>query len=305
MNVRQHWQIWQFCDGKAGHENQSRGLIEALVRLQPMATTVLSPLPFAKALAGLIYGDSCDWRDLPNPDLLVGAGHRTHLSLLAARRARGGKAVVLMRPSLPLRLFDLCLIPEHDAPPLRPNVLATRGVLNRIQLSPTLASDQGLFLVGGPSTHFGWDNSTLYQQIAILVATTPTIRWTLTTSRRTPSSFLEGLPTIFDHKLTVVPVTQTSPDWLPEQLAQARYTWVTADSVSMVYEALTAGTTVGVLELPQQCPSRVSRGLDRLATESWVTFFSDWQRNQQLCQPDQLFNEAERCARWIVERWLV
>ena len=75
---------------------------------------------------------------LPTPDLLLGAGHHTHLSLLAARRIRGGKVVVLMRPSLPPGLFDLCLIPEHDAPPARPNVLATRGALNRIQPAATL-----------------------------------------------------------------------------------------------------------------------------------------------------------------------
>jgi uncharacterized protein len=102
----------------------------------------------------------------------------------------------------------------------------------------------------------------------------------------------------------VVPVAETGPDWLPAQLARAGQVWVTADSVSMVYEALTAGAAVGVLETPRQRPSRVSRGLERLAVESWVTPFADWRPGRTLHRPPGIFNEAERCARWIVERWL-
>jgi mitochondrial fission protein ELM1 len=54
-----------------------------------------------------------------------------------------------------------------------------------------------------------------------------------------------------DGALTIVPFAATSPDWLPTQLARADQAWVTADSVSMVYEALTAGAAVGVLDVPR------------------------------------------------------
>jgi mitochondrial fission protein ELM1 len=295
--------VWRFSDGKAGHDHQSRGLVEALARLRSVEIVSLEPLPPFTALRGLLLGRWPDWNELPAPDLVLGAGHRTHLSLLAARRIRGGKAVVLMRPSLPLGLFDLCLIPEHDAPPSRPNVLATRGALNRIQPSSTRDAQQGLILIGGPSTHFGWDDAALRQHITAIVAADPTIHWTLTTSRRTPPDFLGGLSSMTDPRLTVMPVTATGPDWLPAQLARAGQAWVTADSVSMVYEALTAGAAVGVLEVPQQRPSRVSRGLDRLAADGWVTLFTGWERDRQLHRVTRPFNEAERCARWIVERW--
>lgn len=295
--------IWRFSDGKAGHDNQSRGLSEALARLRPAEAITLSPLSFTTAIIGLSRGDLDDWRDLPAPDLLLGAGHGTHLSLLAARRSRGGRAVVLMRPSLPLGLFDLCLAPEHDTPPVRPNVLATRGVLNRIQPSATLEPDRGLLLIGGPSRHFGWDDGGLHRQIAVILATDPAIRWTLTTSRRTPVSFLTAFAAGSEPHLTVIPVTETGPDWLPAQLAQAGRVWVSADSVSMVYEALTAGAAVGVLEVPQKRPSHVSRGLQQLAADGWVTLFADWDRDRRLPRPGYPFNEAERCARWMVERW--
>ena len=71
----------------------------------------------------------------------------------------------------------------------------------------------------------------------------------------------------------------------------------------MVYEALTAGAAVGILELPWKQSGRVSQGLERLAVEGWVTPFADWRVDRRLRRPDRPFNEAERCARWIVERW--
>jgi mitochondrial fission protein ELM1 len=295
--------VWRFSDGKAGHDNQTRGLAEALAHLRPVETCTLNPLPPAAALQGWLLGRLPSWNGLPAPGLLLGAGHRTHLSLLAARRTRGGKVVVLMRPSLPLSLFDLCLIPEHDAPPTRANVLATRGALNRIQPSAAQDPRQGLLLIGGPSEHFGWDDVALRQSIAALVAADPAMQWTLTTSRRTPPGFLEGLSGLTDARLTVVPVAATGPDWLPAQLAQAAQAWVTADSVSMVYEGLTSGAAVGILDVPRKRASRISRGLDRLAAEGWVTSFADWRQRRHLPRPPGVFNEAERCARWIVERW--
>lgn len=296
--------VWRFGDGKAGHDNQSRGLVEALNRLRQIETVALNPLPVSGALAVLLLSrPPAAWQSLPAPDLLVGAGHRTHLSLLAARRVRGGKAVVLMRPSLPLGLFDLCVIPEHDSPPIRSNVLVTRGALNRIRPSRALEPDRGLLLIGGPSEHFGWNDVDLHRQIAAVLAATPGIRWTLTTSRRTPATFLSSLTPESHGTLTVVPVAATDPDWLPAQLARAGQAWVTADSVSMVYEALTAGAAVGVLDVPRQHSSRVSRGLENLVAEGWITPFADWRQTLRLHRLPGLFNEAERCAQWIVERW--
>ncbi len=294
--------IWRFSDGKAGHDNQSRGLIDAISRLRTVEAVETQPLASRSAVVAGWRGAPA-WRALPEPNLLVGAGHRTHLSLLAARRLRGGKAVVLMRPSLPLRWFDLCLIPEHDSPPLRPDVLATRGALNRIRPSDALEPERGLLLIGGPSAHFGWDDATLYHQIAEVLAATPAIRWTLTTSRRTPPGFLAGLTLRSEARLSVVPVAETGPDWLPAQLARAGQAWVTADSVSMVYEALTAGAAVGVWEVPVKKPNRIGRGLERLAAQGWITPYRDWRRGGRLTRPFGAFNEAERCARWIVERW--
>ena len=294
--------IWRFSDGKAGHNHQSQGLTEALGRLRQVEVVEPSLLSTASALRALVVCPIA-WRALPPPDLLIGAGHRTHFSLLAARHHRGGKSVVLMRPSLPLGVFDLCLIPEHDTPPVRANVLSTRGALNHIPNSTTLEPKQGLFLIGGPSAHFGWNDDALQAQIVAVLSADPTMCWTLTTSRRTPDSFLAHYRDQADTRLTVVPVEATGSDWLPAQLARAGQVWVSADSVSMIYEALTAGAAVGVLDVPRIRSTRISRGLDNLASAGWVTPFAAWQRQPHLKRPSGAFNEAERCAHWIVEQW--
>lgn len=295
--------VWRFSDGKPGHDNQSLGLVEALERIMSLESHTLPPLSTPRALTCLLTGRFPSADDLPSPDLILGAGHRTHLSLLAARRVRGGKAIILMKPSLPLVWFDLCLIPEHDDPPTRGNVVTTRGALNRIHPSASHDANYGLFLIGGPSIHFGWDDLALLSQISAIMKAHIDVSWTLTTSRRTPESFMESLSDLSLSNLTVVPFTKTRANWLPAQLSRASQVWVSADSVSMVYETLTAGAGVGILEVPRHMDSRVARGLSNLVHDGLVTPFSAWQRGRQLQALPQPIDEAARCAEEIQQRW--
>ena len=298
--------IWRFIDGKPGHENQSAGLVQALSERLPVE---VHELPAAGRLASVRYWASGRFppgEGRPSPDLILGAGHATHLPMLAARRARGGRVAVMMKPSLPLRCFDLCLVPRHDAPPASDHVLVTEGVLNRMRPAAEREADLGLVLIGGPSKHHGWDQAGLLAAIGELLVREPQRHWRLTTSRRTPPSWLSALAPLVEQaagRLEVLPCAQTGPDWLPAQLARAAVAWVTADSVSMVYEALTAGAAVGILPLPEQRPGRVSRGLHQLIEERRVVDFTAWQQGAGYPVP-RPFNEAQRCAHWILERWL-
>ena len=79
--------------------------------------------------------------------------------MLNARRVRGGKVVVLMKPSLPAAWFDLCVIPAHDRPRRADNILVTRGVLNRVRHDGCKDARAGLILVGGPSAHVTWSGA--------------------------------------------------------------------------------------------------------------------------------------------------
>jgi mitochondrial fission protein ELM1 len=235
------------------------------------------------------------------PDLLIGAGHATHLTLLALRRLYRVPAIVLMKPSIPMGFFDLCLVPEHDQPPKRPNIIATHGALNRMQPGDKLPGS-GVILIGGPSRHYRWDEATVLAQIKALLNADHR-DWLIGSSRRTPAGTEQALAALAGERF--VPAAETGPDWLPQQLARAEVCWVTQDSASMVYEALTAGCKVGVLTLNEQADNRISRGVDALREQGVVTGSPDWSMSG-LAVAGAVFNEAERCAEAVLERgWLV
>jgi len=296
--------VWAFTDGKAGHENQTRGLIAALEQHASLDIRWIKVPAYASVLTSLMTRRFLPGADLPPPDLLIGAGHRTHLPLLAARRSRGGKAIVLMKPSLPRVWFDLCVIPEHDNI-TGAKVFATRGALNPVK--PGKKNPRaGLILIGGPSRHHGWREKDLLLQIEAILQREPKTSWTLTTSRRTPPSTTARVTALKVKNLKVVPVRETGPGWLPEQLASASFAWVTEDSVSMVYEALTAGCATGLLAVPSRLRGsrKLRRGVEALTRDALATPFAEWERGKPLKVPNPPFNEATRVASWIVEQWL-
>lgn len=292
--------IWVISDGKPGHVNQSLGLAEALLRASPGSIHIVPALPGWRASLIWLFKHPA-YKTLPAPDLIVGAGHATHLSLLAARRARGGRTVVVMKPSLPRAWFDLCIVPEHDGVAADAHTFISQGALNRIRVSNTQDPHEGLILIGGHSTHFAWDSAAIELQIKSILARFPNMHWTLGDSRRTPADFLAQLPA--HTRLNVVAHTATSPDWLPAQLARCGTVWVTPDSASMVYEALSAGATVGVFDLPVNPRSRVGWAIARLADAQRVTRFISWCANDALHPNLHPLAEADRCALWILA-WL-
>jgi hypothetical protein len=297
--------IWRITDGKPGHEKQTLGLAHALLRNRAGECFDMPAPSRGASLLHWIQGRFPAGNGLPEPDILLAAGHATHFALLAARRARGGKAVLLMKPSLPLAWFDLCVIPEHDNPPDRKNVIVTRGVLNDVQTGSTAQSDQGLILIGGISSHYVWDNADVASAVVSIVRATPKIVWQLTTSRRTPASFLATLPQPLPANLSLKPHTATDPGWLEQALSHASQVWVSEDSVSMIYEALTAGAGVGLIRLQMSSGklghSRVKRGVEQLVAEAWVTPFERWQAGQTLPRSAQPFIEANRVADAILD----
>ena len=71
----------------------------------------------------------------------------------------------------------------------------------------------------------------------------------------------------------------------------------------MLYEALTAGCRVGLLRLPRSRAGRVARGVERLLAEGWIMSYEGWQAGVCPAPPTGVFDEAGRCAHWILDRW--
>jgi uncharacterized protein len=295
--------IWRFTDGKPGHEKQTLGLAQALLRARPgICHDVPAPGP-ATAIGCWLRGRFPTGQPLPAPDFLIGAGHATHFAMLAARRAHGGKAVVLMNPSLPLAWFDACVIPMHDRPPRRSNLLAISGVLNAVRPAAALSPTAGLMLIGGVSAHFRWNDAGVAASVRRIADATPHIEWKLTTSRRTPAEFMTALKQRLPANLSLYPHDETGPGWLEQALSLAGQVWVTEDSVSMLYEALTAGAGVGLIRLEDPRDTRVRRGVEQLVAEHRVTPFEAWQAGTTLPAAAGGFDEAERVAQWLLQRF--
>lgn len=295
-------------DGKRGHENQTRGLAEAMGRRIDCSVTVIE-LPAQRSVIGDLGSVRRALAEQAKPDVILAAGHRTHPPLLAAGWWTGAGTVVLMRPTLPGCLFDLCLVPRHDLPSGADDTrrrLVTEGAINRMRYLPAREAHRGLILIGGPSREHGWDGEHLLEQIRAVTGAADELtkrEWTLTDSRRTPNGFRESVSEATPH-VQCFSSTETEPGWLPTQLTGAAVVWVTADSVSMMYEALTAGARVGVLDMPLHGRAgKISRTVDRLVNEGWVTRWTDWRAGRPLADPPRVLNEADRCAAVVIERF--
>lgn len=304
--------IYIISDGKKGHLTQTRGLARALMaraaELCPEAppsschevdvSRLSLPAKFFYQGQGLSY---------PPADLVLCAGHGTHLPAIRLARRMHAPCMVCMKPSLPLRLFSLVIAPQHDfagCDELPPHVFLTNGALNSITPHPEVEKKETLLLIGGPSKEFGWDADRLLTQISTITRYS-TRHMVLTTSRRTPADFVQRL-TAECPSIRIEPVESTGPTWVADHLAAAEEVWVTQDSVSMVYEALSSGAPVGIIEMPThpkrvgKAPSRVARGLSQLVEHAYVTTFTNWAKNEHTLTAGPPLHEADRAAAYIL-----
>ena len=294
--------VWRFVDGKPGHEKQSAGLLQALAEL-----AALEVYEFDMRFKALLWRQVRGYVgrgpiDIPAPDLLIGVGHRTHLPMVVARAACGGRSVVLMKPTLPHRLFDLVFVPRHDRYRRKGNLVETRGV---ICPSDNAAKDpsEGLILLGGTNRYFHWSSEDVATQVGAITRAAPEVRWQVCDSRRTPSDLRQALPAV--PNLVYRPWQSTSSDFLTRALGVAHTVWVTADSASMLYESLSVGAHVGIIALAPKKTERANkhaRGIRLLLSQGHVFSTADGFRLQGRLLPPHFFPENRRCASIVLDR---
>lgn len=290
--------VWFVTDHKAGHRTQLLGLEQALGKRCALDSHWLSIEHGWHELRQ-------QWRrrTLPAPDWLIGAGRLTHLPVLLLKWRYQARAMVLSKPAWPFACFDLLALPRHDGLQARPRLLLTEGSLNPVLPATDADPDAGLLLIGGPSPHFGWDGNDLIQQISKVVNSHQQLQWLLSTSRRTPPEFLSQLEQRHLPRLTLISVNDTKAGWVAKQLQRCATVWVTEDSVSMVYESLSAGARVGLFEMPPQGRSRVALGVQSLAERHFLTRYRDYvARGYHHAEQPQPLQEAARVAEWMLER---
>ncbi|HEV8077564.1 MAG TPA: mitochondrial fission ELM1 family protein [Marinobacter sp.] len=299
--------IWLLTDNKPGHRNQLKGLGNRLRVLAGASlhwidvSTVKTPL--WRALLGRPPALSSA---LPQPDLIIAAGSGTHRLLLALRKLKGARTLVLMKPGFPPRWVNGAIIPQHDRVKPGPALFLSQGVINAITPIKDLGTQpRGLILVGGPSAHFVWNDDAIMAQIHELLRAYPKWSWVISSSRRTPTSCQQALAKLETNRIQVLTPQGTGEHWLGNALAHSRCAWVTPDSMSMVCEAATSGVPTGLLDLPARAGSRVATGVQHLAERGLVAHWSDHAAvmAEQSDRHERLW-EADRAARWVAGLWL-
>ncbi|MDQ7073529.1 MAG: ELM1/GtrOC1 family putative glycosyltransferase [Gammaproteobacteria bacterium] len=79
--------------------------------------------------------------------------------------------------------------------------------------------------------------------------------------------------------------------------------WISPDSVSMVYEAVTSGAAIGCLHLQAtKTNNRIVSGINELINKGMITPFNQWQKTRLVSPPSHQLNEAQRAADWILNQ---
>ncbi|MBW2467328.1 MAG: mitochondrial fission ELM1 family protein [Deltaproteobacteria bacterium] len=312
--------IAAYFDGRPGHEKQTRGILNALTELTPIEVIakevavdrlsyVKNWLTYIIPYRGLIH------EKIPYADLIIGTGTHTHLSMLKhlkqQRKSTGrtGRVVTCMTPETILqKFFDLCCIPMHDQPAPAANVFVTQGPPNTVRHGDRHQNDKGLILLGGvdPKSHI-WKSDRITADIRTIIDNNPEKLWTVSSSPRTPDESCAGMEALVKERRNVdfIRFEKTPSGWVEEQYALNQTVWVTSDSVSMVYEALTAGCSVGVLPVEWRRPdNKFNISLQYLTEKEMIVDFQAWLGGTPMpVNNGRKFNESHRCAVEILRRW--
>ncbi len=260
---------WVVTEGAVGMENQALGLAEAVglptvvKRVTVRAPWTRLPVQLWPRPLNLIAGNS-DRLEAPWPRLLITCGRRSVPFSIAVRRTGEGGCftIHIQDPRARLSNFDLVVPPRHDGLS-GPNVIASRGALNRItprrlaegvrRLAPGIAAlprPVVAVLLGGTSNSFRLTparTGRLADQLLALTRSTG-VGLAVTPSRRTGAENVAELR----RKLSGSGAyfwdgTGRNPYF--GLLGLADTIAVTCDSVSMVSEAAATGKPVYVIDL--------------------------------------------------------
>jgi len=242
------------------------------------------------------------------PSMILGAGHSTHKNVLLMAHKYGAISVLLMKPSLPTSLFDFIICPQHDGLTESDRILNSRGTINKIEPGKKSIKQRSNYLVllGGPSKHFSWNEKSLIREIVLLCKHYTDKQWLLSNSPRTPASFMEELIKQEIPNLNCHHFNDDAVDDLNTILQNSAQTWITPDSMSMLYESLTAGCATSVLSLSPtniKKPSKVAHHIQKLISDKVIGNSQHLQTNKDLVNAPHTIWEADRAAQWLLTQY--
>lgn len=291
--------IWIILDGKKGHEKQIEDLVYCLGKKIDINIYKVESSGFLKVCSDFLYHLSDKCSDLPKPDFIIACGHRTHLEALQKRSRYGGKIIILMKPTLPLFLFDLSIIPAHDKILWSKNTLVVNGSINKLYNKNIHKKNMALILIGGPSKNYYWDNNQIINNIENIVKTHLYLNFTVVTSRRTPQILINNLEKK-SINIRLINDENAPANWLEKNIDYYEHSWVTQDSISMLFELLAAGSRVNCIGLKNR-NSKFKKLFNELYEMKKINFSN---KDENILEPMNLkVSTASQCADYIIKKF--
>ena len=281
--------IWRLIDGKAGHDKQSLALVENLKNQTSCKVFNINIQNHESPFVALIFKKYNLDKLLTKPDIAIGAGHKTHLYLLAIKRCFDAKIIVILKPSLPFKFFDLCVIPKHDDVKSKKNIITIQTALVNFNSSMKKKENVALFLIGGPSKHYYWNTKLILEKIKNISKQYEFKRLLLTTSRRTPVNFVNEFNNLKIKNVKLYEHKKIDNDWLDKNITKVKNVWVTNDSYSMLIEAIASGANTNILDLEIKKKSKLSEEIEKIKKNIRKKF--------------PIPNEAKRVSEFIQKIW--
>jgi mitochondrial fission protein ELM1 len=314
--------IIAYFDGRLGHEKQTLGILRALADITSTEVVQkrvsISAVSFCRNWASYLLSSlrQPETNGFSRPvDLIIGTGSHTHIPMLLEkksvnRQSAGSPYVVTcMTPDSQLmNKFDLCCVPMHDEPAERDNVFVTLGPPGPVVCEKRHDFNRGLILIGGlDKKSHKWNSRSVTAQIQAIIKKHPSMQWAISSSPRTPEDTCRMLEEVAasTQQLNFYRSKDTPAGWVEEQYAQHGTVWVTADSISMVYEALSAGCSVGILPVKWlQRDNKFQKSLNILHDRKMIVDFNEWKTGAKMPTLINVqLHESLRCAREILRRW--
>jgi mitochondrial fission protein ELM1 len=299
-------------DGRMGTDGQSRGLAQALAK--PMICHNFKLLWWQKLLPmhwlrnDIIRKHFDDYAEMPLA--IIGAGRSAAYGLLAAQKKWPEViSIQIQNPKILPHNFSYLIVPQHDAV-TGMNVITTLGGLHavtddtlqaaRIKFQEKFAGDappRVAILIGGNNKFTQLDDmwcDHLTQQLQRLLASGHRL-W-VTTSRRTPKKYVAALKDRLNHPHVFFWDGVSENPYLG-MLALADKILVTADSISMISEALFTAKPVALLAVPGHS-KKFQRFYDALLAGGYSRWFDGAWENT----PSPRLQETQRVAGIIKEK---
>jgi Kdo2-lipid IVA lauroyltransferase/acyltransferase len=205
------------------------------------------------------------------PDIIISCGSQAAAVNFIISRENMSKSIVIMKPSfLSTNRFDLVIMPKHDNPARRKNIVITEGALNLInekylrEQAERLMNNQALkdkvrqpaisFLIGGNSKAFSLDRQVVLKVIQEIKSVSKELGGDIlvTTSRRTDKEIEDLVKEEFKDyaacKLLIIANENNIPEAVGGMMGLSRITVISPESISMISEAVNSPNYVFVFD---------------------------------------------------------